>query len=561
MINTSTGESVQNIKGYCSNDSCKFRFETTPEGYKLIGELPDPTPKNLTFFISYDYYGAVKVNDGISEFQMQWGKEWERPLKSLKVNITFPVKNKSEILYWTHPAVYTQEENLKNNTLNLKTKEIPASHWYKIRAVFPRVESSNSGFVKVADAEKIEEILVTEKNYQQKESSLESIYKTTSYILAFVLLFPILIYFRYGREPETDQEEKTDFEKDTGYKDKNNSEEKTYYEDKNSYEEKTDYEEKDRRELQKGLSSDLKPAVVNAIMKGKEGIPSMDGFTATFMDLAHRKYISLRNLESQELGFSHVLDPEQEDFMIELGNETYSRAKRDLLELEDFEEDVLYLLKENASGRKISWREFKKGLESKTDFYKFAISWGKKVQAHTRIDRFFRSTGSTYMNLFSQAVLVAAIIFYIVVLGYFPSEEFPRVSRINALTALIGIWGFVLTKNSGVLTKIFGYWTPEGVLYYEYWYNFKEYITDLDTLKKYPPESIKTWDSYLVYAASLGVAKQAFQNMSIIVPFEQLKESSFYPISYYYYNKSEQNQSEHRYGDASSSSYQGENGD
>lgn len=560
MINTSTGESVQNIKGYCSNDSCKFRFETTPEGYKLIGELPDPTPKNLTFFISYDYYGAVKVNDGISEFQMQWGKEWERPLGSLKVNITFPVKNKSEILYWTHPAVYTQEENLENNTLNLKTKEIPASHWYKITAVFPRVESSNSGFVKVDDAEKIEEILVTEKNYQQKESSLESIYKITSYILAFVLLFPILIYFRYGREPETDQEEKTDFEKDTGYKDKNNSEEKTYYEDKNSYEEKTIYEEKDRRELQKGLSSDLKPAVVNAIMKGREGIPSMDGFTATFMDLAHRKYISLRNLESQELGFSHVLDPEQEDFMIELGNEIYSRAKRDLLELEDFEEDVLYLLKENASGRKISWREFKKELESKTDFYKFTISWGKKVQVHTRIDRFFRSTGSTYMNLFSQAVLVAAIIFYIVVLGYFPSEEFPRVSRINALTALIGIWGFVLTKNSGVLTKIFGYWTPEGVLYYEYWDNFKEYITDLDTLKKYPPESIKTWDSYLVYAASLGVAKQAFQNMSIIVPFEQLKESSFYPISYYYY-KSEQNQSEHRYGDASSLSYQGENGD
>ncbi|MPM90067.1 hypothetical protein SDC9_137183 [bioreactor metagenome] len=283
------------------------------------------------------------------------------------------------------------------------------------------------------------------------------------------------------------------------------------------------------------------------------------------MDLANREYISLRNLESQELGLSHILNPDQEDFMIELGNETYSRAKRDLLELENFEEDVLCLLKENASGRKISWREFKKRLESKTDFYKFTISWSRKVRAHTRIDRFFRSTGSTYMNRFSQVVLVAAIIFYIVISGYFPSEEFPRVSRINALTALIGIWGFVLTKNSGVLTKIFGYWTPEGVLYYEYWDNFKGYITDLDTLKKYPPESIKTWDSYLVYAASLGVAKQAFQNMSIIVPFEQLKESRFYPISYYYYNQSEnqseQNQSEHRYGEAPSSFYQGENGD
>jgi len=49
MINTSAGESIRNIEGYCSNNSCKFRVETTPEGYKLMGELPEPTPKNLTF--------------------------------------------------------------------------------------------------------------------------------------------------------------------------------------------------------------------------------------------------------------------------------------------------------------------------------------------------------------------------------------------------------------------------------------------------------------------------------------------------------------------------------
>lgn len=537
MINTSTGESIRNIEGYCSNNSCKFRFETTPEGYKLIGELPESTPKNLTFFISYDYYGAVKVNDDVSEFQMQWGQEWERDLGNLKVNITFPVKNESEILYWTHPAVYTQEENLENNILNLKTKEIPSSHWYKIRAVFPRGQSSNSGFVKVDDAEQLEKILVSEKKYQQKESSLESLYRITSYILIFVLIFPVLLYLRYGREPGTGYEEKADYEKKTGYGDK------------------TNYDENNRRELKKGLSSDSKPAVVNAIMRGRMGIPTMDGFNATFLDLANRGYISLQNLESREIGLSHIVYPEQEDFIVELGDEAYFRTKGDVSGLEDFEEDILYLLKEYSSEKKISWTEFKKGLESKIDFYKFSISWGKKVQAHVGIDRFFLSTGSAYMNWFSRAILAAAIIFYIVISGYFSSEEFPRVSRINSLTALIGIWGFVLTKNSGLFTKIFGHWTPEGILYYEYWNNFREYITDLSALKKYPPESIKTWDSYIVYAASLGVAKQVFQNMSLIVPFEQLKESRFYPISYYYYN-----QSDYGYGNSFSSSYQDRDG-
>ncbi|WP_410507043.1 DUF2207 domain-containing protein [Methanosarcina hadiensis] len=560
VINTSTGESIRNIEGYCSNDSCEFRVETTPEGYRLIGELPEPVPADLTFFISYDYYGAVKVNDDISEFQMQWGKEWERPLGSLKVNITFPVEDESEILYWTHPAVYTQEDKLERNVLNLKTKEIPPSHWYGVKAVFPRVESQNSGFVKVEDAEKLDEILASEKKYQQKESSLESLYRVTSYILVFVLLFPVLVYFRYGREPETGNKEKTDYEEKTGYEDKTSIEEKTDYKNKTSYEERVSCEEKYETEtpgmLQKELYSNPKPAVVNAIMEGKMGIPTMDGFTATFMDLANSGYISLRNLESRESGSAHVLDREQEDFMIEFGEEKHSRNKRDLPELEDFEEDILGLLKEIAAGRKISWREFKKGLESKTDFYKFNVSWGKRVQAHTEIDRFFQSAGSTYMNWFSRAILAAAIVFYIAVSGYFPSDDFPRVSGINTLIALIGIWGFLLTKNSGVFTKVFGHWTPEGILCYEYWKDFKEYITDLAALKKYPPESIKAWDSYLAYAASLGVAKQAFQNMSLIVPFEQIKESRFYPISYYYYNQSG-NGSEN----TPSPPYQGRNGE
>jgi uncharacterized membrane protein len=140
--------------------------------------------------------------------------------------------------------------------------------------------------------------------------------------------------------------------------------------------------------------------------------------------------------------------------------------------------------------------------------------------------------------MFSRAILIAAIAYYIALSGYFPSDEFPRVSKVNTLIALIGIWGFIMIKNSELFLKIFGRWTPEGKLYYEHWENFKEYITDLSALKKSPPESIKTWDSYMVYAASLGVAKQAFQNMSLIVPFEKIKESSFLPISYFYYDHS-----------------------
>jgi len=31
-----------------------------------------------------------------------WGGEWEKTLEGFKVNVILPVKNESEIRYWTH---------------------------------------------------------------------------------------------------------------------------------------------------------------------------------------------------------------------------------------------------------------------------------------------------------------------------------------------------------------------------------------------------------------------------------------------------------------------------
>jgi uncharacterized membrane protein len=520
ILNTSTGESIQNIGGYCSDDACKFRVEPVPEGYKLIGELPHPTPEKVTFFISYDHYGAVKVHSDVSEFHYKfWGEEWEKPLESLKGSVTFPVERGSEIRYWTHPAVYTQDTNVEKNVLNFTTKKIPSYHWYEMRAVFPRIVSPNPGFVQVDDAQELEEILAIENECQQKGLSLESLYRMTRYFFLFVLIFPFLIYFIYGKEPKIDLEDK--------------------------------YE----RELQRELPADSKPAVVNAIMKGRMGIPTMDGFTATVMDLANRGYISLRNLKPEEIGSTRVPKSEPRDFMIELNNKIYYKTIGNLSELEDFEKDVLSLLKDHASERKVSWRKLKKELESGTDFYQFITAWNKKVETHTEIDRFFQSTGNTCVNWFAHGILIASIIYYIVISGYFPSDEFPLASKVNVLTILIGIFGFVMTKCSGMFLMTFGRWTPEGSLYRKRWDDFKEYLTDLSVLKECSPESIKVWDSYLVYAASLGIAKQVLQNMSLTVPFEQLKESRFRPISYNY------NQFGHGFGNAYSSSCPAGDGD
>ncbi len=503
VLNVAPGESIQNISGHCSDETCTFSVKQTSEGYELIGRLPTPTPEKVTFFISYDHYGAVKVHRDVSEFHYKlWGEEWKKPLGSLRGSIKLPVKDETELQYWIHPTAYTKQVNSEKGVINLETNEIPSYHWYEIRAVFPRVESPNASIVQIDNEEGLAQIRAIEGEYKKKGFILNNLYSFTQLFALLALLFPFFIYFKYGREP------------------------------------KINYDAIYEREP----PTDSRPAVVNAIMQGKRGMPTMDGFTATVMDLAYRDYISLRTVKSEESSLLGLIKSESEDIIIEIvdnlthsGTEdTYLQAGGKIRELDDFEKDVFDLLKSHVYEGKISWSELKKELGKGTDFYEFITAWNKKVKEHTAFEKLFKAAGNTYMIIFSLAIILMSFVYLVVFTSYFPSYEFPLASKLNMLIVYFLIYGVVILIFSGIFEKVLGRWTPEGRLYYKRWGNFKKYLTDFSALKEHPPESIKIWDSYLVYATSLGVAKEVLHNMSLVVPAEQLQGSNFYPIHHSY---------------------------
>jgi uncharacterized membrane protein len=172
----------------------------------------------------------------------------------------------------------------------------------------------------------------------------------------------------------------------------------------------------------------------------------------------------------------------------------------------------------------------KEDLGNGTDFYNFIEAWKKKVKAHTAFDKLFLSTGNKYILWFGVAILIAAFLYLIAGSFYFPPSEFPLASRMYLLIGFLLMFGIVLIIISAIFKNVFGRWTPEGKLYYERWNNFKKFLTDFSALKEYPPESIKIWDHYLVYATALGVAKEVLRNMALIVPSEELNGSHFYFI-------------------------------
>ncbi len=491
-IKVSPGESIQNIKGHCSDKSCNFSINPTSEDYDLVASIPNPTPEKMTFFISYDLYGVIKVHKDISEFHYKlWGEEWDRPLGSLEGNIIFPVKNGNEIQYWIHPIGITQKVNVEHNVINLRTLEIPANQWYEIRATFPRISSPNSTLVQIDNEAGLEKIRSIENEYETQELILKNIYDLTVAFAILALIFPFVIYYKYGREP------------------------------------KIKYDTVHEREP----PTDSQPAIVNAILQREMGIPSIDGFTATIMNLADLGYISLRSVKPEESKEIDPLKSESEDILIEITD--YLPDKEAMInrrKLEDFEEDAYNLLKKHAYRNTISWNKLKKELGSKTDFYRFIKDWKKKVQAHTAIDKLFISTGNEYLIRFGLIITAASVLLLFTLPFFFPLTEFPIESQLIFLLFVIIFFEIILTIICFKFEKVFGCWTPKGKLYYERWTNFKKYLTNSSALKEYPPESMKVLDCYLVYATALGVEEESLHNIYLAFSSEELKGTNFYPI-------------------------------
>jgi uncharacterized membrane protein len=73
-----------------------------------------------------------------------------------------------------------------------------------------------------------------------------------------------------------------------------------------------------------------------------------------------------------------------------------------------------------------------------------------------------------------------------------------------------------------------GTWTKEGKEFHDKWKNFEKYIKDFSLIKERPPESIKIWGRFLVYATALGCAEEVSKNMKKYIEFRNIPETTLY---------------------------------
>ena len=46
---------------------------------------------------------------------------------------------------------------------------------------------------------------------------------------------------------------------------------------------------------------------------------------------------------------------------------------------------------------------------------------------------------------------------------------------------------------------------------YQHWQAFRRYLLTFPSMRSSPPDAIKLWDKYLIYAAALGISKKIFK--------------------------------------------------
>ena len=278
-------------------------------------------------------------------------------------------------------------------------------------------------------------------------------------------------------------------------------------------------------EYEVDMPTDDPPAIVNAVCAGdpkRVGVPNLDGFRATILDLISRNYLFLKN---ESYNGSHY----HESLLLEIN------PNNDISSLWKFEVQVLDFLKESEQDGIISLDLISKNLDPSYSYSAYGI-WRNEVRS-TLLDGnnfkdAFHSRGYIYLKIFGVlgTIIAWALIFY-----SFPSKLFSGTFISCALILWISsIISLFLTK------RIAGQWTAYGREYYKRWMNFRSYIEDFSLIKEYPPESVKIWDKYLAYATALGAAKGVRRAMEISLSDDQLEESDVYMFhmsNYYRYFK------------------------
>lgn len=476
-----------------ANGNYQLTFENSIAKFKIYSHS---YYENKCFVIRYTLTNAVKKFADTAQFNRKLlGQNFETPIKNFNSQISFEhPSNPQDLKIFAHGPLTGESKINDDGTISLQINDLPAYNFIEANALFPTEYVKN--FPQTSNEKMLDSIMEQEKNLatqanQIRERARQKVIEEERQsakqiqweikqaalrekwlpIAAIIFLFPIVFSLIYAPIKNKMYYSGSHFDGD-------------YYRE---------------------LPAQYSPAEMSCLFKN---IGSKD-IMATLLDLVRRKVLSVEQENRQGL-FKEKLD-----YKITLLDSA------DLSDLKPHEKSLIdWLIKKIGDGKNVYLsaitKQSKRNPESFTNSYK---NWVSETNDFAKEANDFFEPNKNYLCvalIFIFDFLAASILIFI--LGVDFSVVIPFV-----IVSVVIIFIFICDTRRNKKAQI----------EFEKWRAFKKFLKDFSNINSSEIGSIVLWEHYLVYAVSLGVAKQVIKQLPLVFKENDLHSNDLVLVPFF----------------------------
>lgn len=458
-IPVSGGQSVTNISvetpGYYNTvEELHYDNKVEIKVWLYADEQKSRKVSDASVPVKYHYTinKGVKIYNDIAEFQYKpWGSEWDTGVDTLVSNIHLPGSKDNIEMWYNPPDKVVNYQWTDDTTLHTEYSSLQGGHYAEQRILMPKEYFTSTENADVINKDAKAVIEQQQEGAENNRNFWNNIYLLISGFFVILMIIPVGIYWKYGREPKINYN--SEYESDIPTMDS--------------------------------------PVFINSLMCDPKGESDSNGFSATLLDLIDKKYFK-------------VISSNENDTIIRITN-------KDIHGLQQYQIDVIDFMSKFQDGKgNISLKELGDS-RNRTIYLDFMEAWKIDLRQELdeyRIKKYFNESG--YSNMFVLAVFNIILSVLILIILFVLSPDGSNIIFIYITAIVLLIENIIFIK---LPQDIFGSWTESGKEFHDKWKNFENYLNDYSLIKEYPPQSVQVWGRYLVYATALGCADEVTKNM------------------------------------------------
>ena len=447
----------------------------------------DASNEQRSFDVSYRVNNLIKMHTDVAEFYRKFvSSDNAQKIGQVTVRLKLPpgaenLQPGTDIRIWGHGPLHGEVQFTGPREVTWQIEDMPANEFLEGRMVlplhlFPAAPAElSTGQVAMPMIMDEEGRWAEDANRQRQEARMQLAIAIFIPILTCIAL--LLLWRKYGREY------RAEFQGD-------------YYRE---------------------LPADYSPAELSVLWNWGE-VKTHD-ITATLLDLARRQYITIDQEvfnKKQLLGSKEITT-----YFISLRKEKYE-AERE--QLRPHERDLLHYIFTRISDKKPCLYLYdieKYSREHSQAFYSFWSQWKEGLSEIGESKEWVQGVPSR-TRWISAGV---ALLFFITGLVL-----------IRAGITLPGVSLFACSFFIAIVPGKFKRRSQPAQEDFRKWQAFKRFLLHFSNMERHEIPSLIIWEHYLVYAVTLGVAKEVMKQLEVVFP--NLQEDDYHFGQYWYYSQS-----------------------